>query len=96
MIVITVKGVAAIGKLIGDGGEREILLPPGSTLGDLLKSLGEKCGEAFRKRIFAENGELRKELRFLLNGRDIIFLAGLESELQDGDRFSILPPLAGG
>lgn len=37
MIVITVKGVADIGKLIGDGGEREILLPPGSTLGDLLK-----------------------------------------------------------
>lgn len=96
MIVITVKGVADIGKLIGPRGEQEIVLPPGSTLRDLLKLLGEKCGEAFRKRIFTGNGEIRKDLRLLLNGRDIIFLAGLETALHDGDRFSILPPLAGG
>ena len=96
MIAITVKGVADIGKLMGARGEQKVFLPSGSTLFDLLMFLGEKYGEGFQKRVFTCCGEIRKDLRLLLNGRDIAFLAGLETVLHDGDRFSILPPLAGG
>jgi molybdopterin converting factor small subunit len=39
--------------------------------------------------------ELRKDLRLLVNGRDIAFLNGLDMKLQEGDTLSFIPPLAG-
>ncbi len=33
---------------------------------------------------------------FLVNGRDVRFLGGLDMVLRDGDEVSIFPPVAGG
>jgi molybdopterin synthase sulfur carrier subunit len=98
--VITVKarGVAGIDKSMGGvDGYQEITVPEGSTLRALLDILVAKFGEDFRKIIYRdESKELRRGLRPLINGRDIGVLGGLDVELQDGDRISLLPPLSGG
>lgn len=98
MLQVTAKGLADLGKLMGDRrGELTIILPNGSTLHDLLAALTERCGPPLARRIFQEDGlTIRKDVRLLLNGRDIYFLDGLATALQEGDHFSLIPPLAGG
>ncbi|MDO9534903.1 MAG: MoaD family protein [Bacillota bacterium] len=97
MIIVIVKGVADIGKLLGGTGKHEIALTSGSDLNNLLDILVEKYGPALFERLYINNGrELRKDLRLLVNGQDIVFLNGLNTELKEGDRFSIIPPLMGG
>ncbi|MEW5922281.1 MAG: MoaD/ThiS family protein [Bacillota bacterium] len=57
----------------------------------------ERCGPALARRVYQENGPaLRKDIRVLLYSRDIAFLKGLATKLQDGDHLSLIPPLAGG
>ncbi len=98
MLKVTAKGVADLGKLMGGGrGEAALTLPPGSTVKDLLAVLIAKFGPALGQRLFMADGlELRKDLRLLLNGREITFLNGLATELKNGDHLSLIPPLAGG
>ena len=98
MISVTARGVADIGKLMGGGrGELTITLPSGSTLKDLLAELVERYGPALARRLYeADSLELRKDLRLLLNGREITFLNGLATALKNGDHLSLIPPLAGG
>ena len=98
MLHVTAKGLADLGKLIGgQRGELTIILPDGSTLHDLLAALMERCGHPLASRIFEEDGlTIRKDIRLLLNGRDIAFLNGQATALQEGDHFSLIPPLAGG
>ncbi|TET85989.1 MAG: MoaD family protein [Desulfobacteraceae bacterium] len=47
-------------------------------------------------RIFDEHGDLRKNISIFRNGRNILFLKGLETELDAGDSVAIFPPTAGG
>ncbi len=97
MITVTVKGVANFADLLGTREPQEIAVPQGTTVRDLLAILIKEYGERLAARIFtAESGELRKDFRPLLNGRDLFFLNGLDTELKDGDRFTLMPFLAGG
>ncbi len=94
MIKVTVKGVAEIGKMLKAGGEQVVELPIKASLNDLLDILAENASEELIKHLRDEKST--KTLRLLINGRDIAFLQGLETELQDQDRISILPLLSGG
>lgn len=87
-----------MGKSMGGmDGYQEITVPEASTLRELLDVLAARFGEDFRKIIYrGESKELRRGLRPLINGRDICVLGGLDVELQEGDRISLLPPLSGG
>jgi molybdopterin synthase sulfur carrier subunit len=96
MITVTVKGVANFADLLGTGEPRAIAVPEGTTLRDLVTILVEEHGAPLAARIFSESGELRKDFRPLLNGRDLFFLNGLNTVLKDGDRFTLMPFLAGG
>jgi sulfur-carrier protein len=49
-----------------------------------------------RDRIFNEHANLRPEITILKNGRNILFLNGLETELNAGDTVAIFPPVHGG
>ncbi len=69
MLKVTIKGVADIGRLLGDRrGELTMALPPGSNLRDLLETMIESSGPALGRSLFQEDGlELRKDVRLLIN-----------------------------
>jgi molybdopterin synthase sulfur carrier subunit len=68
--------------------------PDGSTVGEVLRSLEEEfeglAGE------LVEDGEIRDQLSVLKNGREVLHMEGAETVMEDGDRLSVFPPVAGG
>ena len=66
----------------------------GATVGEVLDALYERFGE-LRSRI-AEDGGLRRFVNVYVDGEDIRFLDGLETQVKDGDEVTILPAVAGG
>ncbi len=49
-----------------------------------------------RGRLRDEAGELRRFVNLYVNGEDVRFLNGLETDLTPGDELSIVPAVAGG
>lgn len=94
MITVTVKGVAEIGKMLSAGGEMTVELPDQAKLKDLLDYLAAETSTELVEHLTTEKST--KTLRLLVNGRDIVFLQNLDTELKDQDRVSILPLLSGG
>ena len=75
--------------------EKEISLEPGGTVLDLLNSLCKT--DELRKNIFsANNRNLRPNVVIRKNGRFIIHLNWLDTELEAGDRVEILTLHCGG
>ncbi|MDA3835037.1 MAG: MoaD/ThiS family protein [Spirochaetales bacterium] len=76
------------------GREKEILLPEGSDVSEFLLELEKRYGEPITKALCGP--KRRQEQILLLNGRNIYFLEGLQTELKDGDQIFIRPAAAGG
>jgi MoaD family protein len=66
----------------------------GSTVGEVLDSLYERFGE-LRSRI-AEDGGLRRFVNVYVDGEDIRFLDGLDTQIKNSDEVTILPAVASG
>lgn len=62
-------------------------------VGDVLHDLVDEYPELD---FFEEDGELREFLNIMKNGRDVNLIDGLETPLEDGDKLSLFPPVAGG
>ena len=75
----------------------EITVPKGSTLEECLNAMVDTWGDKLASELFNESGScLRPYLRLMVNGRDIAFLNGMETILQEGDEVLILLPVGGG
>ncbi len=84
---------SAIQKVFGEKSTRITLNSP-LTVRNILDAI---CTSHERQeRIFENSGRLRKDLTILRNGRNIVFLAGLDTVLDNGDKIAIFPPMAGG
>jgi MoaD family protein len=76
------------------GGEAE-LETPGSTVGDVLRSLAD-AHPGTRSQLFANGGKLNRYVNVYLNDEDVRVLEGLETAVSDSDTVVILPAMAGG
>ncbi|OPY32828.1 MAG: Small archaeal modifier protein 1 [Methanoregula sp. PtaU1.Bin006] len=92
-ISVTVKSFATLREVM----DREIRLDlaAGATVGILL---GELCRKypGLEPLLFSAPGILRDYVNILRNGRNIEFLTGLSTRLDDGDMIALFPPAAGG
>ncbi|MBR7838794.1 MoaD/ThiS family protein [Actinospica durhamensis] len=66
----------------------------GSTLKDLITDLDARHPGIGGRLI--DDGKLRRFVNVYLNDEDVRFLAGLDTELADGDKVTVLPAVAGG
>lgn len=64
-------------------------------LEDLLNRLTEGYPE-IEEKLYDSNKNLRSEVSIMINGRNISYLQGLDTPLENGDRIVIFPPVGGG
>ena len=96
MITVKVRTILTIRKIIGRG-EIEVSLPGNTTLQELVASLVERYGDELASLLRGpQTGNALPYIRYMVNGRDIAFLKGMETALQSGDEVLILPPVSGG
>ncbi|MDI6600978.1 MAG: MoaD family protein [Thermoanaerobacteraceae bacterium] len=65
------------------------------TLRELLAGLSRVYGERFGKEVLKDVG-ISDRIIVLVNGRNIVFLNGVDTHLEDSDEVSIFPVVAGG
>ncbi|MFB6087741.1 MAG: ubiquitin-like small modifier protein 1 [Haloarculaceae archaeon] len=62
------------------------------TVGDVLAALEEE----YPALDLLSDGDLRPQINVLRNGREVLHMEGIDTELADGDTLAIFPPVAGG
>lgn len=65
-----------------------------ATVGDVLASLEAEYEEMAGRLVV--DGDLAPQINVLKNGREVLHLDGLDTDLDDGDTLSVFPPVAGG
>jgi molybdopterin synthase sulfur carrier subunit len=90
---MTIKYFADIREVTGRE-EQRVGTPP-TTLAALLAELCGQYGDAFARRVF-DRGELHAMITILVNGRNVVHLAGLETPLKPDDVVAVFPMVAGG
>jgi len=73
-----------------------VSLPPKSSVGDLVDLLVARYGDEFRSYIYDSEKQVRSYLSYMLNGVNVNSLNGFDTQLNDGDVLSLLPPVGGG
>lgn len=91
-MIVKVKTFANLKEVFRE--KATLKLKEGAVLRDLLSPvyLPPKALEV----IIDESGNIRPSMLILKNGRNIRFLRGLFTSLEDGDKVSIFPPVCGG
>ncbi|HYP46122.1 MAG TPA: MoaD/ThiS family protein [Propionibacteriaceae bacterium] len=67
----------------------------GSTLAEVLNSL-EDNHPGIRARVLDDTGALRRFVNVYVGDEDVRFAGGLDAEVADGAKISIIPAVAGG
>lgn len=89
------KFFALVRELTGKR-EEEVDLDDKATVRTLLDRLVDEYGPKFRDYLFDATSQPRGHLQFLIDGRNIALMQGLNTALRDGNSFAILPPVGGG
>jgi molybdopterin synthase sulfur carrier subunit len=66
----------------------------GSTVGEILLALEAEFPGL--EGDLVEDGAIRDQLSVLKNGRDVYHMQGMDTPMEDGNRLSVFPPVAGG
>jgi sulfur-carrier protein len=76
------------------GGKSEVT-SEGATVAQVIESLAREH-PGLGERVLDESGGLRRFLNVYVDDEDVRFLKGLDTQLEDGARLSIIPAVAGG
>ncbi len=90
---MTVKYFATIRTYTGET-ERRVEDAP-ADLRELVTALAGRYGTSFRRAVLSDD-ELNGEIIILVNGRNVLYLQGLDTPLKADDEVSIFPMVAGG
>jgi MoaD family protein len=90
-MAVTVKIPTQLRAATGGEAEAEA---EGETVRAVLDDLFERFDD-LRERI-CEDGDLRRFVNVYVDGEDIRYLSGLDTEVADGGEVTILPAVAGG
>jgi molybdopterin synthase sulfur carrier subunit len=67
--------------------------------GDTLRALLARLVDTYpnlEPKLFNSDGQLQGHVHVMVNGRNVRFLAGLDTPVQASDQISIFPPVGGG
>jgi sulfur-carrier protein len=92
-ITVTVKSFATLREVMD--AEIRMDFPASATVRSLLAELTGRY-KGLDELLFAAPDTLRDLVNILKNGRNIHFLAGIGTPLDDGDIIALFPPVAGG
>jgi sulfur-carrier protein len=90
---MTIRYFADIRELTGC--KEETWTRATSNIRSLLEELAAEHGSAFGKRVF-EGNQLNSTIIIFINGRDVVYLQGIDSSLKSDDVVAIFPMVAGG
>ena len=76
-------------------GAKEVEVGAADTVGSVLEKLIANH-PALRERILDDDGNLQSSINVLVNGRNIRFLNGLDTTVQESDQLALFPPVGGG
>lgn len=78
-------------------GIKELIIPveSGQTVREMIEVIGS-VNPILHEKIIEKNGELTGLVHILVNGRNIMWLQGLDTLLTEDDDIILLPPTAGG
>ena len=76
-------------------GGQDKVTADGNNLREVIDSMdGQFAG--IKERVCDKTGELRNFVNVYVNGEDVRFLDGLNTEINTGDEISVVPAVAGG
>lgn len=67
----------------------------GTDIGQVLAAIEDEYPELVGE-LLDDDDEIQPQLTVLKNGREVVHIDDTETTLEDGDRVSIFPPVAGG
>lgn len=77
------------------GADRTMDVPAGTTMSALLDLLGATSGQA-KEALFEKDGELKRYVILMRNGRRVPRSEAGTTVLEEGDEVALFPPVAGG
>lgn len=89
---VTLKYLAPLCDIAGRW-EEEVSIADGTSLVDLARQRAAVYGASYRKLFFDSTGRFAPMFTILRNGEP---MDEFEASVSDGDRFTFVPPIAGG
>ena len=89
---VTVRVPTALRKFTGN---QELVQVEGASIQTLIENL-EAAYPGVKARLCDDSGNLRRFINIFVDGEDIRFLKGPDTELAEGKEVSIVPSIAGG
>jgi molybdopterin synthase sulfur carrier subunit len=90
----TVKLLATLRDIAG-ASQIEVSLDNVATVGDLIDAIGVVCPE-LKDMAIDEAGELTGIIHIMVNGRNIVWLQGMDTAISAADELCVMPMVGGG